>query len=45
MMFAGDDEVDAVVVGTGAGGGPLRARLAQAGRKVVALEAGQHWPP
>ncbi|MCC3154945.1 GMC family oxidoreductase [Hymenobacter sp. BT770] len=32
--------VDCVVVGTGAGGAPLLARLAMAGLKVVALEAG-----
>jgi len=37
--------VDAVVIGTGAGGAPLIARLAQAGLKVVALEAGKHWNP
>ncbi len=37
------EAVDAVVVGTGAGGAPLLARLAQAGLKVVALEAGKHW--
>jgi len=42
---AGDDEVDAVVVGTGAGGAPLLARLAQAGLRVVALEAGREWTP
>ena len=34
------DEVDAVVIGTGAGGAPLLAKLAVAGLKVVALEAG-----
>jgi choline dehydrogenase-like flavoprotein len=34
------DEVDCVVIGTGAGGAPLLARLAQAGLRVVALEAG-----
>ena len=34
------DEVDCVVVGLGAGGAPLLARLAQAGLRVVALEAG-----
>ncbi|RYY14605.1 MAG: GMC family oxidoreductase, partial [Cytophagaceae bacterium] len=34
------DEVDCVVIGLGAGGAPLLARLAQAGLKVVALEAG-----
>ncbi len=35
--------VDAVVIGTGAGGAPLLAKLAQAGLKVVALEAGPWW--
>ena len=39
------DEVDAVVIGTGAGGAPLLARLAQAGLRVVALEAGKLWTP
>jgi choline dehydrogenase-like flavoprotein len=39
------DVVDAVVVGTGAGGAPLLARLAQAGLRVVALEAGRNWTP
>ncbi|WP_082016890.1 GMC family oxidoreductase [Hymenobacter sp. DG25B] len=34
------EEVDCVVIGTGAGGAPLLARLAMAGLKVVALEAG-----
>lgn len=37
--------VDAVVIGTGAGGAPLLARLAQAGLSVVALEAGEFWNP
>ena len=37
--------VDAVVIGTGAGGAPLLARLAKAGLRVVALEAGKHWNP
>lgn len=37
------EEVDAVVIGTGAGGAPLLARLAAAGRSVVALEAGNWW--
>ncbi len=37
--------VDAVVIGTGAGGGPLLARLAQAGLKIVALEAGKFCNP
>jgi len=40
-----NDEVDALVVGTGAGGSPLLARLAQAGLNVVALEAGPMWNP
>ncbi len=35
------DVVDAVIIGTGAGGAPILARLAQAGLKVVALEAGK----
>ncbi len=40
-----DETVDAVVVGTGAGGAPLLARLAAAGRRVVALEAGRNRTP
>jgi choline dehydrogenase-like flavoprotein len=43
--YATSDEVDAVVVGTGAGGAPLLSRLAQAGLSVVALEAGKWWNP
>ncbi len=39
--FATDEVVDAVVIGTGAGGAPLLWRLARAGLSVVALEAGQ----
>ena len=39
------DEVDAVVIGTGAGGAPILHRLAQAGCAVVALEAGRWWTP
>ncbi len=38
--FPSDEIVDAIVIGTGAGGAPILARLAQAGLKVVALEAG-----
>jgi choline dehydrogenase-like flavoprotein len=37
--------VDVVVIGTGAGGAPVLARLAQAGLSVVALEAGRWWSP
>ena len=44
-QFALTDVLDAVVIGTGAGGAPLLARLAQAGLKVVALEAGRFWDP
>lgn len=40
-----NDIVDAVVIGTGAGGAPLLARLARAGLRVVALEAGPWWTP
>ena len=36
---------DAVVIGTGAGGAPILARLAAAGLRVVALEAGRLWDP
>lgn len=35
------DVVDAVIIGTGAGGSPLLYKLATAGRSVVALEAGE----
>ena len=38
--YADAEEVDAVVIGTGAGGAPLLAKLAAAGLRVVALEAG-----
>jgi len=39
------DRVDVVVVGTGAGGAPILARLAQAGLRVVAIEAGPNHDP
>jgi len=42
---ANDDVVDAVIVGTGAGGAPLAARLAAAGLSVVMLEAGRGFTP
>ena len=37
--------VDAVVIGTGAGGAPLLAALATRGLRVVALEAGANFEP
>ncbi len=43
QQFSTEEIVDAVVIGTGAGGAPLLSRLAKAGLKVVALEAGEHW--
>lgn len=45
QQFSTEETVDAVVIGTGAGGAPLLSRLAKAGLKVVALEAGEHWDP
>ncbi len=45
QRFSTEEMVDAVVIGTGAGGAPLLSRLAKAGLKVVALEAGEHWSP
>ncbi len=43
--YAVDDTVDAVVIGTGAGGAPVLAKLAAAGLSVVALEAGPNFRP
>lgn len=45
QSFPTSEIVDAVVIGTGAGGAPLLARLARAGLSVVALEAGKSWNP
>ncbi len=39
------EDLDVLVIGTGAGGAPLLARLAAAGLKVAALEAGVRHPP
>ncbi len=39
------DDPDICVIGTGAAGGVLTKKLAEAGFKVVALEAGPHWVP
>jgi choline dehydrogenase len=38
--LAQESEYDYVIVGTGAGGGTLAARLAEAGMRVCLLEAG-----
>ncbi len=39
------EEVDFCIVGAGAGGGVLSAKLAEAGFSVVILDAGPHWNP
>ena len=41
--YADSEVVDAVIIGTGAGGAPLLWSLARAGLRVVALEAGKWW--
>ncbi len=43
--YGENETVDVVVIGTGAGGAPLTARLAQRGLSVVALEAGRNFSP
>lgn len=43
--YEDSDVVDAVVVGCGAGGGVLAQRLARAGWRVVAMDAGPFWDP
>ena len=40
-----DERFDYIIVGSGAGGGPLAARLVEAGKKVLVLEAGSHGGP
>jgi choline dehydrogenase-like flavoprotein len=39
------EDPDICIIGTGAAGGVLAKELAEAGFKVVALEAGPHWVP
>ncbi|WP_349897628.1 GMC family oxidoreductase [Parafrigoribacterium soli] len=43
--YRDDDEVDLVIVGCGAGGSTLLQRMARAGARVVALDAGPFWDP
>lgn len=43
--YRDDEEVDFAIVGTGAGGGTLAAKLAEAGFSVVAFDAGPFWRP
>ncbi len=43
--FADEDEIDLVIVGCGAGGSVLAQRLARAGWRVAALDAGPFWDP
>jgi choline dehydrogenase-like flavoprotein len=43
--FDDGEELDAVVVGCGAGGATLTQRLARGGWRVAALEAGPFWDP
>ncbi|HEX6843365.1 MAG TPA: GMC family oxidoreductase [Stellaceae bacterium] len=45
QQYREDEEVDFVIVGTGAGGGTLACRLAEAGFTVVAMDAGPYWRP
>lgn len=43
--YPDDGQVDFAIVGTGAGGGTLACKLAEAGFRVVAFEAGPFWRP
>ena len=43
--FGDEEQLDAVIVGAGAGGGVLVQRLARRGWKVAALDAGPFWDP
>ncbi len=45
QRFADEEEVDFAIVGTGAGGGTLSCKLAEAGFSVVAFDAGPFWRP
>ena len=43
--YRDQDEVDFAIVGTGAGGGTLACKLAEAGFSVVGFDAGPFWRP
>jgi len=43
--YSESEEVDFAIVGTGAGGGTLACKLAEAGFSVVAFDAGPFWRP
>jgi choline dehydrogenase-like flavoprotein len=43
--YRDDDEVDLVIVGSGAGGSTLAQRLARHGWRIVILESGPFWDP
>jgi len=43
--MASNDDVDAVIIGSGFGGSVSACRLAQAGNQVLVLERGRAWPP
>lgn len=45
MREYGEEEVDFVIAGTGAGGGTLACKLAEAGFSVIAFDAGPYWRP
>jgi choline dehydrogenase-like flavoprotein len=45
MRQYGEEKVDFVIIGTGAGGAPLAAKLAEAGFSVIAMDAGPFWRP
>jgi len=44
-QFRHDDVVDFVVIGTGAGGGPMIARLVEKGCSVIGFDAGAYFRP
>jgi choline dehydrogenase-like flavoprotein len=44
-QYGENEEVDFAIVGTGAGGGTLACKLAEAGFSVVAFDAGAWWRP